>query len=257
MIGMKLARVGIVGIAVILILIGLGNVSGAQMSGKMLHVWDHSLQSSYYVYRGVKSKEYPISIQWDAYALNYTSGTQYVAIMAIVDSWGNAWGFFWKNGTVVIFSDTNDPSSDIPVYDTKIAGSSPHTYKIEVVYDSFGWIRWISKINYYIDGQLVYEESWNTPWDISYIAAGGIFDGGKTFDLFIDNVVYTYGKGNLNNGKTVSEDFEDGQDDFFTWKLKGANDGKSGAEVTYSSQVPEFPFLKPLFNYLSSIIGTG
>ncbi|WP_430515151.1 hypothetical protein [Pyrococcus woesei] len=122
------------------------------------------------------------------------------------------------------------------------------------VYDSFGWI---SKINYYIDGQLVYEESWNTPWDISYIAAGGIFDGGKTFDLFIDNVVYTYGKGNLNNGKTVSEDFEDGQDDFFTWELKGANDGKSGAEVTYSSQVPEFPFLKPLFNYLSSIIGTG
>lgn len=256
MIGMKLARVGIVGIAVILILIGLGNVSGAQMSGKMLHVWDHSLQSSYYVYRGVKSKEYPISIQWDAYALNYTSGTQYVAIMAIVDSRGNAWGFFWKNGTVVIFSDTNDPSSDIPVYDTKIAGSSPHTYKIEVVYDSFGRI---SKINYYIDGQLVYEESWNTRRDISYIAAGGIFDGGKTFDLFIDNVVYTYGKGNLNKGKrkTVSEDFEDGQDDFFTWELKGANDGKSGAEVTYSSQVPEFPFLKPLFNYLSSIIGTG
>ncbi len=252
MVGIKFARLGVVGISIVLILMGLGNVSGAQMSGKMLHVWDHSMQSSYHVYRQVKSNEYPLSIQWDAYAFNYTEGTQYVAIMAIEDGNGYAWGFFWKNGTVVIFSDTDDPSSDTPVYTTDIDGSSPHTYKIGVVYDSFGWV---NELDYYIDDQLVYTESWDTPTDISYIGAGGIFTGGKEFDMFIDNVVYTYAQGNLNTKKTVREDFEDGHDNFFTWELDGTDDGRSGAEVIDSTQVPEFPFLKPLFDYLSSIIG--
>jgi hypothetical protein len=245
MIGMKFARLGVIGITLILVLAGLGNVSGADMSEGVLHVWDHSLDSSYYVYRYVGNDK-PLSIQWDAIATNYTEGDQYVAIMAVIDSNGHVWGFFWRNGTVVIFSDTSDPSSDTTVKDTKIDGSSPHTYKIEIVYNKRGDIK---KLKYYIDGNRVYVERNTPPADIRYIAAAGIFRGGKEFDMFIDNVEYTSSEG------TISEDFEDGQDDFFAWGLAGTDDGKSGAEVLDSAQVPEFPFLEPIFDYLSSILG--
>ncbi|WP_010476942.1 hypothetical protein [Thermococcus zilligii] len=251
MVGVARMRVAVPLIALALLLTGLGNVSSAEMSGKVLHVWDHSLESSYTVFRQVNSSEYPLSVQWDAYAFNYTQGTQYVAIMALLDRNGYAWGFFWKNGTVAIFSGTSDPSGSTPVYTTS-DGSSSHTYRIEVVYNRRGGI---SGLKYYIDGQLVYSQSKSTPTSVSYIGAGGIFTGGKQFDLVIDNVVYTYAQGNLNNSNTVREDFEDGEDNFFTWELVGTNDGKSGAEIVDSTQVPEFPFLKPLFDYLSSIIG--
>lgn len=250
MVGVARMRIAVPVIALALLLTGLGNVSSAEMSGKVLHVWDHSLDSSYYVYRQVNSGEYPLSVQWDAYAFNYSQGTQYVAIMALVDSNGLAWGFFWKNGTVAIFSGTSDPSGSTPVYTTS-DGSSSHTYKIEVVYNKK---KQISELKYYIDGQLVYSSK-STPKSVSYIGAGRIFTGGKQFDLVIDNVVYTYALGDLNNSDTVREDFEDGEDNFFTWELVDTNDDKSGAEIVDSTQVPEFPFLKPLFDCLSSIIG--
>ncbi|ASJ01195.1 hypothetical protein [Thermococcus gorgonarius] len=246
MVGVERVKVAVPIITLVLVLMGLGNVSSAEMSGQMLHVWDHSLDSSYYVYRQVNSSEYPLSIQWDAYAFNYTQGTQYVAIMALVDSNGRAWGFFWKNGTVAIFSGTSDPSGSTPVYTTS-DGSSPHTYRIEVVYNPNN--NKLKNLLYYIDGQLVYSQSKNTPQSISSIEAGGIFSGGKQFDLYLDNVVYTYAQGEK------TEDFEDGQDDFFEWEPVGTDDGKSGAKVTDNTQVPEFPFLEPLFDYLASIIG--
>ncbi|ALV63706.1 hypothetical protein ADU37_CDS20070 [Thermococcus sp. 2319x1] len=245
MVRMKFARPGIIGVTLILVLAGLNNVSGAQISGKMLHVWDHSLESSYYVYRYVGNDK-PLNIQWDAIVTNYNTGDQYVAIMAVIDDSGYAWGFFWRNGTVVIFSNTGDPSSDTPVKDTNVDGSSLHTYRIEVVYNKRGKVK---KLVYYIDDNKVYTEPDAPPGNIRYIAAAGIFRGGKEFDMFIDNVEYTYSEG------TISEDFEDGQDDFFVWGLAGTDDGKSGAEVVDSAQVPEFPFLEPIFDYLSSIVG--
>ncbi len=230
-------RVEVIIVALIglLFLSGVPNISGAGFSGGILHVWDHDMKSSEYVYRTIQGM--PLrSIQLDLLATNYT-GSQYVNLLSIYDSFGDGWGFYWRgNNQVYVVSD----DSIVAVY--PLNTGNPHTYRIEVKYDPF--LGTPDEVDYYIDGRVVYNETWDIPWAVSRVIIGGYLGGAKTFDLYLDNVFY--------NGQ-LAEDFDDGKDNFFQEVTVG--NGDSGAEVVNSEQVPEFPVLQYVQVAVGKVIG--
>jgi hypothetical protein len=234
MVRMKFARLGVIGITLILVLAGLGNVSGAEISGYTLHVWSHDSKSTY-----IEGHDVPKLNKQDVYAVeqvvmatNY-SGTAGVALLEIKTNNGN-YGIYWYGGNTVK-AGGKELNVDMSVL---------HTYKIEVDLAS-------DEIRFYIDGNLVntvvaainsVQEVRTGGWDTGS-------SGGSSYDLYIDNV-----KEYINGQLIASEDFDDGSDDFYTSDQRPGS-GDSGEEIIPSESVPEFPFLEPLFKYLSSMIG--
>jgi hypothetical protein len=236
--GVKLTRLGIVGVSIVLILTGLSNVTGASMSGKMLHTWSHDFNSRFFETRDVNqalNSGDNFTVEQTVFATNY-SGSAKVDLLEVkaTDKGKNRYySFGWYGGNEVkIKVDTRVVKS------VSVDMSKPHTYRLEVTQ---------SDVAFYIDGTPVKDVTGRNISQIIAVNAGG-WDKNSTYDLWIDNIKEYW------NGKLVkSEDFEDGSDDYYT-KNRASGNGNSGEEIAENSQVPEFPFLEPVLDYIYSII---
>ncbi|ASJ07318.1 hypothetical protein A3L08_08280 [Thermococcus pacificus] len=247
MVGVERVKVAVPLIALMLILMGLGNVSGAQMSGNVLHVWSYDMKSHYVeIHKGNKQlgNGDVFAVEQTVFVTNY-SGSAYVALLEVQGTSNNnndnTYSIYWYGENEVLLK-TPTNSTTIP-----LDMSKPHRYRIEMTTTS---------VRFVIDSTTTVE----FPANVKKVQRvnSGAWDDNCTYDMYIDDVKEYW------NGQLVaSEDFEkdedgdDNNDDYYkddhTISRNAYED--SGETVTDSTQVPEFPFLKPLFDYLSSVIG--
>lgn len=235
---MKLIKAVIITVTILLIIIGLTNTyttNAAEMSGKILHVWSHDTSSSYMERHRVNKKlgkEDSYIIEQTVLAKNY-SGSAGVALLEAQVSKDKFYSIYWYGGNwIMIYADKKQKNV------TDLDMNNPHTYKIEVTKN---------KVTFYIDGDIVAE--FNA--DIKKIdqVNCGRWDYGSTYDLYIDNVK-EYWNGNIIN----QENFDDGTDNFYTADIYQGS-GDSGEEIINAEQIPEFPFIMPVIDWITKSLG--
>ena len=235
----KFMRGAIISLSVIMIIAGIPNAYGSPLSGTVLHAWSHDEGSSYTeihdVNRALGSGDV-YAIEQVVMAANYSgsAGVVLLEIQAKNSRGRNRWySFYWYGKDEVVI---DSPSGSQTI---SLDMSVPHTYRIEVTRNS---------VTFSIDGGST-KVTLNA--DVSKVEQinVGRWDTGSIYDLYIDNVKEYW------NGQLItSEDFEDGQDNFYTDDVFRGR-GDSGEEIISSEEVPEFPFLKDVIEYLSNLIG--
>jgi len=228
-------KIAVPSIALVLMLVGAANVSGAELSGKVLHVWSHDTSSSYTEIHKVNeqlNESDVFAVEQTVFATNY-SGSAGVALLEIQVTNSNGkskwYSIYWFGGNKVYLY---TPTSSISLH---LDMSRPHSYRIELT---------SSSVKFVIDSNTV--ELSADAKKIQQVNAGR-WDEGSTYDMYIDNIKEYW------NGKLVaSEDFEDGVDNYYTSDHTSGN-GDSGEEVVTSIGVPEFPFISGLVERLSSL----
>ncbi|WP_456366962.1 hypothetical protein [Thermococcus sp.] len=229
-------KIAVPSIALILMLAGAANVSGAELSGKVLHVWSHDTSSLYteihVVNRNLNDGD-TFAVEQTVFAVNY-SGSAGVALLEVQVTNSNGktkwYSIYWfGKDKVYLYTPTSSISLNLGM-------SKPHRYRIELTK---------STVKFVIDSNTI-----ELPADVKKIQQvnSGRWDNDCTYDLYIDDVK-EYWNGEL----TTSEDFEDGIDNYYTSDHTSGN-GDSGEKVIESIGVPEFPFISGLVKGLSSLL---
>ena len=232
---MKILKWVIIGVSLALILSGLPNAlaGGSLFSGYVLHVWSHDFSSSYteiHVVNRELSSNDVFAIEQTVLAANYSGSAGVVLLeVQVTDSGKTAWySFYWHGGNTVYI---NGPGLSISII---LDMSVPHTYRIEVTKE---------RVNFYVDGSNKLTIGIRDITEIQQVNTGR-WDEGSTYDIYIDNI-----KEYWNNELIASEDFDDGNDNFYTDDHLGGN-GDSGEAIISSKSVPEFPFLEQIIDRL-------
>jgi len=239
----SIAQVVVPVVVLILILSGLPYVfatsSEPLLSGKVLHVYSHSLNGFYMDYHIVDlslSAGDNFTIEQAVLAANY-SGSAGVALLEVQvkirkgTSTRTRWySIYWYGGNSIMVWNKN----------VSLNMGVPHEYKITVL---------PNEVLFYVDGKLVDSVTARVT-KIQQINLGRWADA-STYDLYVDNV-REYFNGDL----IASDDFEDSKDDFYTGTPSNPID--SGEDIISYQEVPEYPFLAPFVqkveNVLSSVI---